>query len=149
METIVFSMPESLVKFKEQTSMVLDAPSFSDSVNCIEYTMFHVSLGKQYMAWDISDNLLQNYSLCPLLARRATDGSLTAIMYTEPKNSLMYIMTVNLDVNELVDGFDVMLFDSVDNICNYINKVLVDTRNSDCDILETRDLSDVMVKFLN
>ena len=70
-------------------------------------------------------------------------------MYSTPNDSIMHIVSVNSDVNELSDGFDVMLFNSVDNIFNYISKVIRDGRNSKSDVLEIHDLSEVMVRFLN
>ena len=140
---------ECLAKFKELSAMTIENPVFSDYVNCTDYIVLHVFLDRQYMAWDISDILLERYSLYPLLARRDEDGSLTAIMYSTPNDSIMHIVSVNSDVNELSDGFDVMLFNSVDNIFNYISKVIRDGRNSKSDVLEIHDLSEVMVRFLN
>ena len=149
METTNSDLMECLVKFKELSAMTIENPVFSDYVNCTDYIVLHVFLDRQYMAWDISDILLERYSLYPLLARRDEDGSLTAIMYSTPNDSIMHIVSVNSDVNELVDGFDVMLFNSVDNIFNYISKVIRDGRNSKSDVLEIHDLSEVMVRFLN
>ena len=149
METTNSDLMECLVKFKELSAMTIENPVFSDYVNCTDYIVLHVFLDRQYMAWDISDILLERYSLYPLLARRDEDGSLTAIMYSTPNDSIMHIVSVNSDVNELSDGFDVMLFNSVDNIFNYISKVIRDGRNSKSDVLEIHDLSEVMVRFLN
>lgn len=149
METTKSDLIECLAKFKELSAMTIENPVFSDSVNCFDYIVLHVFLDRQYMAWDISDTLLERYSLFPLIARRDMDGSLAAVMYSTPNDNLMLIVSVNSDVNELVDGFDVMLFNSVDNIFNYINKVIRDGRNSKSDILEIHDLSEVMVRFLN
>lgn len=149
METTNSDLMECLAKFKELSAMTIENPVFSDYVNCTDYIVLHVFLDRQYMAWDISDILLERYSLYPLLARRDEDGSLTAIMYSTPNDSIMHIVSVNSDVNELVDGFDVMLFNSVDNIFNYISKVIRDGRNSKSDVLEIHDLSEVMVRFLN
>ena len=149
METTNSDLIECLAKFKEFSAMTIDNPVFSDYVNCTDYIVLHVFLDRQYMAWDISDTLLERYSLYPLLARRDEDGSLAAIMYSTPNDSIMLIVSVNSDVNELVDGFDVMLFNSVDNIFNYISKVIRDGRNSKSDVLEIHDLSEVMVRFLN
>ena len=149
METTNSDLIECLAKFKEFSAMTIDNPVFSDYVNCTDYIVLHVFLDRQYMAWDISDTLLERYSLYPLLARRDEDGSLTAIMYSTPNDSIMHIVSVNSDVNELSDGFDIMLFNSVDNIFNYISKVIRDGRNSKSDVLEIHDLSEVMVRFLN
>ena len=149
METTNSDLMECLAKFKELSAMTIENPVFSDYVNCTDYIVLHVFLDRQYMAWDISDILLERYSLYPLLARRDEDGSLTAIMYSTPNDSIMHIVSVNSDVNELSDGFDVMLFNSVDNIFNYISKVIRDARNSKSDVLEIHDLSEVMVRFLN
>ena len=149
METTNSDLIECLAKFKEFSAMTIDNPVFSDYVNCTDYIVLHVFLDRQYMAWDISDTLLERYSLYPLLSRRDEDGSLAAIMYSTPNDSIMLIVSVNSDVNELVDGFDVMLFNSVDNIFNYISKVIRDGRNSKSDVLEIHDLSEVMVRFLN
>lgn len=149
METTNSDLIECLAKFKELSAMTIENPVFSDSVNCFDYIVLHVFLDRQYMAWDISDTLLERYRLYPLIARRDMDGSLAAVMYSTPNDNLMLIMSVNSDVNELVDGFDVMLFNSVDNIFNYISKVIRDGRNSKSDILEIHDLSEVMVRFLN
>ena len=149
METTNSDLMECLAKFKELSAMTIENPVFSDYVNCTDYIVLHVFLDRQYMAWDISDILLGRYSLYPLLARRDEDGSLTAIMYSTPNDSIMHIVSVNSDVNELSDGFDVMLFNSVDNIFNYISKVIRDGRNSKSDVLEIHDLSEVMVRFLN
>ena len=149
METTNSDLMECLAKFKELSAMTIENPVFSDYVNCTDYIVLHVFLDRQYMAWDISDTLLERYSLYPLLARRDEDGSLAAIMYSTPNDSIMLIVSVNSDVNELVDGFDVMLFNSVDNIFNYISKVIRDGRNSKSDVLEIHDLSEVMVRFLN
>lgn len=149
METTNSDLMECLAKFKELSAMTMDNPLFSDYVNCLDYIVLHVFLDRQYMAWDISDTLLERYRLYPLIARRDMDGSLAAVMYSTPNDNLMLIMSVNSDVNELVDGFDVMLFNSVDNIFNYISKVIRDGRNSKSDILEIHDLSEVMVRFLN
>lgn len=149
METANSDLMECLAKFKELSAMTIDNPLFSDYVNCLDYIVLHVFLDRQYMAWDISDTLLERYRLYPLIARRDMDGSLAAVMYSTPNDNLMLIMSVNSDVNELVDGFDVMLFNSVDNIFNYISKVIRDGRNSKSDILEIHDLSEVMVRFLN
>ena len=149
MEITNSDLMECLAKFKELSAMTIENPVFSDYVNCTDYIVLHVFLDRQYMAWDISDILLERYSLYPLLARRDEDGSLTAIMYSTPNDSIMHIVSVNSDVNELVDGFDVMLFNSVDNIFNYISKVIRDGRNSKSDVLEIHDLSEVMVRFLN
>ena len=149
METTNSDLMECLAKFKELSAMTIENPVFSDYVNCTDYIVLHVFLDRQYMAWDISDILLERYSLYPLLSRRDEDGSLAAIMYSTPNDSIMLIVSVNSDVNELVDGFDVMLFNSVDNIFNYISKVIRDGRNSKSDVLEIHDLSEVMVRFLN
>ena len=149
METTNSDLMECLAKFKELSAMTIETPVFSDYVNCTDYIVLHVFLDRQYMAWDISDILLERYSLYPLLARRDEDGTLTAIMYSTPNDSIMHIVSVNSDVNELSDGFDVMLFNSVDNIFNYISKVIRDGRNSKSDVLEIHDLSEVMVRFLN
>ena len=149
METTNSDLMECLAKFKELSAMTIENPVFSDYVNCFDYIVLHVFLDRQYMAWDISDTLLERYRLNPLIARRDMDGSLAAVMYSTPNDNLMLIMSVNSDVNELVDGFDVMLFNSVDNIFNYISKVIRDGRNSKSDILEIHDLSEVMVRFLN
>ena len=149
METTNSDLMECLAKFKELSAMTIENPVFSDYVNCTDYIVLHVFLDRQYMAWDISDFLLERYSLYPLLARRDEDGTLTAIMYSTPNDSIMHIVSVNSDVNELSDGFDVMLFNSVDNIFNYISKVIRDGRNSKSDVLEIHDLSEVMVRFLN
>ena len=149
METTNSDLMECLAKFKELSAMTIENPVFSDYVNCTDYIVLHVFLDRQYMAWDISDILLERYSLYPLLARRDEDGSLTAIMYSTPNDSIMHIVSVNSDVNELSDSFDVMLFNSVDNIFNYISKVIRDGRNSKSDVLEIHDLSEVMVRFLN
>lgn len=149
METTNADLMECLVKFKELSAMMIENPVFSDHVNCSDYIVLHVFLDRQYMAWDISDTLLERYSLNPLIARRDIDSSLAAIMYSTPNDTLMFIVTVNSDVNELVDGFDVMQFNSVDNIFNYISKVIQDGRNSKSEILEIHDLSEVMVRFLN
>lgn len=149
METTNSDLMECLAKFKELSAMTIENPVFSDYVNCFDYIVLHVFLDRQYMAWDISDTLLERYRLYPLIARRDMDGSLAAVMYSTPNDNLMLIMSVNSDVNELVDGFDVMLFNSVDNIFNYISKVIRDGRNSKSDILEIHDLSEVMVRFLN
>lgn len=149
METTNSDLIECLAKFKEFSAMTIENPVFSDYVNCTDYIVLHVFLDRQYMAWDISDTLLERYSLYPLLARRDEDGSLAAIMYSTPNDSIMLIVSVNSDVNELVDGFDVMLFNSVDNIFNYISKVIRDRRNSKSDVLEIHNLSEVMVRFLN
>ena len=149
METTNSDLMECLAKFKELSAMTIENPVFSDYVNCTDYIVLHVFLDRQYMAWDISDILLERYSLYPLLARRDEDGSLTAIMYSTPNDSIMHIVSVNSDVKELSDGFDVMLFNSVDNIFNYISKVIRDGRNSKSDVLEIHDLSEVMVRFLN
>lgn len=149
METTNSDLMECFAKFKELSAMTMDNPLFSDYVNCLDYIVLHVFLDRQYMAWDISDTLLERYRLYPLIARRDMDGSLAAVMYSTPNDNLMLIMSVNSDVNELVDGFDVMLFNSVDNIFNYISKVIRDGRNSKSDILEIHDLSEVMVRFLN
>ena len=149
METTNSDLMECLAKFKELSAMTIEIPVFSDYVNCTDYIVLHVFLDRQYMAWDISDILLERYSLYPLLARQDEDGSLTAIMYSTPNDSIMHIVSVNSDVNELSDGFDVMLFNSVDNIFNYISKVIRDGRNSKSDVLEIHDLSEVMVRFLN
>ena len=149
METTNSDLMECLAKFKEFSAMTIENPVFSDYVNCTDYIVLHVFLDRQYMAWDISDTLLERYSLYPLLSRRDEDGSLAAIMYSTPNDSIMLIVSVNSDVNELVDGFDVMLFNSVDNIFNYISKVIRDGRNSKSDVLEIHDLSEVMVRFLN
>ena len=149
METTNSDLIECLAKFKELSAMTIENPVFSDSVNCFDYIVLHVFLDRQDTAWDISDTLLERYRLYPLIARRDMDGSLAAVMYSTPNDNLMLIMSVNSDVNELVDGFDVMLFNSVDNIFNYISKVIRDGRNSKSDILEIHDLSEVMVRFLN
>ena len=149
METTNSDLMECLAKFKELSAMTIENPVFSDYVNCFDYIVLHVFLDRQYMAWDISDTLLERYRLNPLIARRDMDGSLAAVMYSTPNDNLMLIMSVNSDVNELVDGFDVMLFNSVDNIFNYISKVIRDGRNSKSDILEIHDLTEVMVRFLN
>ena len=149
METTNSDLIECLAKFKEFSAMTIENPVFSDYVNCTDYIVLHVFLDRQYMAWDISDTLLERYSLYPLLSRRDEDGSLAAIMYSTPNDSIMLIVSVNSDVNELVDGFDVMLFNSVDNIFNYISKVIRDRRNSKSDVLEIHNLSEVMVRFLN
>lgn len=149
METTNSDLMECLAKFKELSAMTMENPLFSDYVNCLDYIVLHVFLDRQYMTWDISDSLLERYRLYPLIARRDMDGSLAAVMYSTPNDNLMLIMSVNSDVNELVDGFDVMLFNSVDNNFNYISKVIRDGRNSKSDILEIHDLSEVMVRFLN
>lgn len=149
MVTTNSDLMECLAKFKELSAMTIENPVFSDYVNCTDYIVLHVFLDRQYMAWDISDILLERYSLYPLLARRDEDGSLTAIMYSTPNDSIMHIVSVNSDVNELSDGFDVMLFNSVDNIFNYISKVIRDGGNCKSDVLEIHDLSEVMVRFLN